>query len=269
MMGNLTARILSAVVLVPILLVLVFFSGFWIFFSAVVLLSALCGFELGSFTLGPDFQRYRYLLAFTSALCTAGMGLFNIYPAAVILGLFLSVFLSFLFFIASRAEPQKSSTAFSFSLSGAIYCGALTGFIALIFSNSKNGNYWVFTLLLATFVADTFAYAFGKTLGRHKLSRHLSPNKTWEGSIGSFLGTLLSVATCKYFFLDLSWLEVGLLSLVLNVACQLGDLSESFLKRGFGVKDSGKIIPGHGGILDRVDALIFGAPVLFFFSVLR
>jgi phosphatidate cytidylyltransferase len=157
-----------------------------------------------------------------------------------------------------------------FCSAGAVYCGALFGFISLIYVTTADGTGWVLALLFGTFVGDTSAYAIGRLFGRRKLAPRLSPGKTWAGAVGGAIGSCLGLAVVKLFFLpELSWPEVPILAIPLSIACQLGDLAESFLKRCFGAKDSGKIIPGHGGLLDRADALIFGAPVVYLFTVLR
>jgi phosphatidate cytidylyltransferase len=146
----------------------------------------------------------------------------------------------------------------------------LTGFLALLFVSHTDGSYWVLTLFVAAVLSDTGAYFVGRAFGRRKFSPRISPGKTWAGAYGGLLGTCLAITASKLLFLpQLSWLDVFFLSVPLSVFLQLGDLAESFLKRGFGVKDSSNIIPGHGGVLDRLDAMLFGAPVVFFFSMLK
>ena len=144
-------------------------------------------------------------------------------------------------------------------------------FIYLIFHfNADNGRYFIFLLLLGTFLGDTGAFAFGRLFGKRKLYPKLSPGKTWAGAFGGFAMTFFSVIAVKFLFMpSISLLDAFLLSFLLSISCQIGDLAESFVKRGFNVKDSGNIIPGHGGMLDRIDALMFGAPVVFLFSFLR
>jgi len=126
------------------------------------------------------------------------------------------------------------------------------------------GQGWIFFLLAVIFASDTGAFYCGKLLGKHKLYEAVSPKKTWEGAIG---GVIVSVIAASIFLrlialhpLDLS---IGILVIALSAAGQIGDLSQSMLKRTHGVKDSGHILPGHGGILDRIDGLLFAIPVLF------
>jgi phosphatidate cytidylyltransferase len=122
----------------------------------------------------------------------------------------------------------------------------------------------------------------GRTLGRHKLAPRLSPNKTWEGAIGSVAGSLLAVGvllalehllavrfdSAKLSYPEDVWYYL-VLAVVVNVAAQVGDLAESALKRAVGVKDSGTLLPGHGGVLDRIDALLLAAPVLWYAQVIH
>ncbi|CAM2830695.1 phosphatidate cytidylyltransferase [Fructilactobacillus fructivorans] len=128
------------------------------------------------------------------------------------------------------------------------------------------------TLLYALFIVwltDSGAYFFGRAFGKHKLAPHISPNKTWEGSIG---GTALAAILCTlfvYFFpIDgIGTVSMFFITIVLSIFGQFGDLVESALKRYYGVKDSGKILPGHGGILDRFDSLLFVLPLLHLFGI--
>ncbi|MCP4604996.1 MAG: phosphatidate cytidylyltransferase [Proteobacteria bacterium] len=269
-MSNLFLRILSAIVLIPPLLALVFLAPPWLFLFIVVLLAGLCGYEYASISLDNRFLWHRFLAALLSSSCAASVAIFTSFPWALLFFLGFILIICPVFFMFSAIDLKDSVRASCFAVTGSLYSGVLTGFIALVFLSNSLGSHWVFTLLLATFLGDTSAYAAGRIAGRRKLAPSISPGKTWAGSFGGFFGTLTAVTISKFFFLgDLSWPEVFLLSVSLSVFCQLGDLAESFFKRGFGVKDSGRIIPGHGGILDRIDALMFGAPVLFFFIMLR
>ena len=124
---------------------------------------------------------------------------------------------------------------------------------------------WVVFLLLAiVWLGDTAAYYVGSRIGRHKLAPVISPKKSWEGAAASF--AIAMIAAVIWSQVRLGRLEIGILvaSALTSVAAQIGDLVESMIKRGSGVKDSGSILPGHGGVLDRLDALLFGAPVLLF-----
>ncbi|MCK5203649.1 MAG: phosphatidate cytidylyltransferase [Desulfobacterales bacterium] len=150
-------------------------------------------------------------------------------------------------------------------LQGIIYIPVLLSFLVLIREGSS-GMIWVFVLLAVIFAGDTGAYYVGSYLGRHKLSPAVSPGKTIEGSIGGLAVNLVLGGVGKYFFLSgLPWGLSLLFFLTVGIAGQVGDLFESELKRSSGIKDSGGILPGHGGILDRIDALLFASPVAYIF----
>ena len=135
--------------------------------------------------------------------------------------------------------------------------------------------------MVCVWAGDIAALYIGRTFGRHKLAPRLSPGKTWEGSIASIAGSILAAAILVYIsdlltargnltvhITEPLW-QTLLLAAILNIAAQLGDLLESAVKRGAGVKDSGTMLPGHGGILDRIDALLLAAPVLWFALVIK
>jgi phosphatidate cytidylyltransferase len=128
------------------------------------------------------------------------------------------------------------------------------------------GNIWIFFLLAVIFASDTGAFYCGRLFGKHKLYEAISPGKTWEGAVG---GVISSVIVALWFLhvLRLHRIDTGILAIVmgLSVIGQIGDLSESMLKRSYGVKDSSRILPGHGGILDRVDGLLFAIPVFYMY----
>ncbi|MBI2683677.1 MAG: CDP-archaeol synthase [Acidobacteriales bacterium] len=153
------------------------------------------------------------------------------------------------------------------------------------------GDFFILYIFIVVWVGDIFAYYIGKTFGRHRLAPNISPNKSWEGTIASLLGGSIT----GYLFLtnaDLlfAWLAgtslpppaedffgtaasqhifAALVSLLLNLVAQIGDLCESFIKRASGVKDSGNLLPGHGGVLDRIDALLFAIPIAYLANWLR
>lgn len=150
-------------------------------------------------------------------------------------------------------------------LTGMTYLGLLLAFLPLL-RRTEHGLVWVFVLLAATWLGDSGAYFTGRSLGRHRMSPRLSPKKTWEGTLGGAVAAVLGALAVGALFLPgVPLWKIALLGLVIDGAGVLGDLAESLLKRAFGVKDSGRIMPGHGGILDRIDSLLFSGPVLFLF----
>jgi len=152
-------------------------------------------------------------------------------------------------------------------LQGIIYIPLLLSFLVLI-RNQTDGMIWIFLILAVIFAGDTSAFYFGSYLGRHKLCPAVSPKKTIEGSIGGLAANLLVGSVVKLFFLpELPWAQSLFLFVAMGIAGQAGDLFESMLKRSSSVKDSGGLLPGHGGFLDRIDALLFAAPVAYFIKI--
>lgn len=150
---------------------------------------------------------------------------------------------------------------------GIVYIPLLLSFLVMI-RREPDGMVWIFLLLGIIFAGDTSAYYVGSYLGRHKLNPAVSPGKTIEGAIGGLAGNLLAGAVGIIFFLPaLSWVSGTAFIIAVGAAGQVGDLFESELKRTSRIKDSGGILPGHGGFLDRIDALLFASPVAYLFKV--
>ena len=173
-------------------------------------------------------------------------------------------------FIYYCVAPKESSEGLgpriALTLLGVLYIGTFGALIGLLRDHSF-GVFWIFALLGMTWMNDTLAYFFGHRFGKHKLAPKISPGKTVEGFFGGTLGTL-----CGFFLFwlicpnDLPVWKGLILTALVGIFGPVGDLCESLIKRSFHVKDSGNIIPGHGGMLDRIDALLFTAPVVYFFA---
>ena len=150
---------------------------------------------------------------------------------------------------------------------GIVYIPLLLSFLVSI-RRGPDGMTWIFVLLAIIFAGDISAYYVGSYFGRHKLNPAISPGKTIEGAIGGLAGNLLVGSIGKIFFLPaLSWGPAVLFFLAVGLAGQVGDLFESEFKRSSKIKDSGGILPGHGGVLDRIDALLLASPVAYLFKV--
>ena len=181
--------------------------------------------------------------------------------------------------------PAASASTFAF-----VYVALPLGFVVEL-RQMWSGAFLVLYLLLVVWAGDILAYFVGKAVGRHLMAPRISPKKTWEGAAASLIASVAVGALLFHYALPISaafermnlierrggifaleqpplW-PVVILSAVLNIAAQLGDLVESLIKRGAGVKDSGSLLPGHGGMLDRIDALLFAAPVLWFYAAWR
>ncbi len=169
-------------------------------------------------------------------------------------------------------EPAAGIDRVLGTLTTVLYVGLTLGHLGGMFpldlspEARTRAGYLVLLLVAAVYFGDTAALYGGKTFGRHKLAPGVSPSKTWEGAAFGLLGSVLAGVVTRVLFLpDVPTAYAALLALVLGVVGILGDLSESLLKRAAGVKDSGTLLPGHGGMFDRVDSLLLAAPVLYWF----
>jgi len=171
-----------------------------------------------------------------------------------------------LIWLLLRPQKEGAFSSWVWTIAGIFYIGWLLSYLVAL--NLEGGRNWVFFALLTIFASDIAAFFVGRALGRHRLAPSISPGKTWEGAIGGIFGAII----LSLFFtlstplgLPLSYGQAILLGLLVSVFGQLGDLVESLLKRNMGVKDSGKLMPGHGGMLDRIDSIVFTGIVVYYY----
>ncbi len=170
--------------------------------------------------------------------------------------------------VASKRALKPALTDSAVLLFGVLYVGLTLSHLVLL-RELEDGVLLVFMLLLVTWGGDTGAYLAGKAFGRHKLAPAISPNKTVEGLCGGLLFAVMGAMLSQLWFLpSFSLAEAVVLGLVLGGAGVIGDLAESAMKRSAGVKDSGHLLPGHGGVLDRIDSLLFTAPTFYYYMTL-
>jgi phosphatidate cytidylyltransferase len=181
-------------------------------------------------------------------------GLFMALPVYVIAGILIIPI------IRNRAEGQLQALALS--ILGFLYLGWMFGHLTFL-ANARNAYSYLLYLFLAVELNDVAAFTCGKLFGRHKLRSNISPNKTWEGSLGALAVSLALPWALRFTLPGFTPLDCLLTGLIVGVGGQLGDLAISVIKRDIGVKDMGAVIPGHGGILDRVDSLVYVAPLFF------
>lgn len=180
-------------------------------------------------------------------------------------GGFLASFVLAFVFAAVSETRQSTTVAISTTVLGAAWIGLGLGFLLLIREAPEGDHLALFAVLLTVFVADTFAYIGGRFAGRHKMTPVVSPGKTWEGFI---VGSIAGVLTTWVWLYEENYLSDGwhsfLLGGVVVIAAAMGDLFESLVKRDLGAKDTGRLLLGHGGMLDRVDSLLFAGPAAYF-----
>jgi len=292
-------RIATAVVLIPIVLLLVLRAPIFLVAIVTAVVALLTVHEFLKLTESYGVQPLRkptyglVVLFFLLMLIRAGQDkpllsteFFGVVAA------FAAVIAAFVFLtIAMRREqlstgyPAAAASAFAFAYI------ALPLAMLVQLREQWAGAFLILYLLLVVWSGDIFAYFIGRSLGRHLMAPRISPKKTWEGALASLVASLgiggaliyysapVSTAFLKWGLIHRSdgmfglerpaLLPILLLTAALNVAAQLGDLVESLIKRGAGVKDSGTLLPGHGGMLDRIDALLFAAPVLWLWAAWR
>jgi phosphatidate cytidylyltransferase len=252
------SRILVGVVALPIVLGVVYLGGWWVFGLAAL---------AGALALHEYWMLTRPLRPLAPAgYVGAGLALVAAQVADVewvVGGLLVTFPLAFLLKGISEAR-QAATASISATVMGAAWIGLGLAFLILIRDLPEHGRLAGFTVLLAVWAGDTLAYFGGRLLGRHKMAPSTSPGKTWEGFAFGTAATIFVTFVALY---DQGFLTIGesiVLGAVLAVAAPLGDLFESLLKRDMQVKDTGRLLGGHGGMLDRIDALLFAAPAAYF-----
>ncbi len=266
---NLLQRMLTALIGVPFIVFLLTSGGLEgaTIFAAVI--SSLMLYEFCSIALGRVAA--RTLVWILSA--NLGFHILNYFVGPVFFGLplvvlgFLLFFLLALFSVPYTPEhrvTRQISTRLMSAFFGWVYCGVLPLFAPAIRA-TRDGQAWLVGMLFIVWATDIGGYFFGKWFGKRKLYAAVSPKKTWEGAFGGAFLSIGVAAAFQYFgFLrNTSWADVAVMAVLISVASQLGDLCESVIKRSFGVKDSGKILPGHGGFLDRFDGVLFALPITY------
>ncbi|MFQ6121830.1 MAG: phosphatidate cytidylyltransferase [Dehalococcoidales bacterium] len=171
-----------------------------------------------------------------------------------------------LIWLILRPEKEGAFIGWAWTIAGILYVGWLLSYLVALRLDA--GRNWVFFVLFVTFASDTTAFFVGRALGRHHLAPRISPGKTWEGTIagvfGAIIVSLLFIIPTP-LSLPLNYWQAVLLGFLVSVFGQLGDLVESLLKRNAGVKESGKLMPGHGGVLDRTDSIVFAGIIVYLY----
>jgi phosphatidate cytidylyltransferase len=271
--SELTRRILFAVVAAPASVAIIYF-GDWALAIVLAVLAALAAWELfrmaretGALPLEPAGIGLAALLPI--AVHAQRLGIYTLSMTAIVT-MVLLLFASTIWLRGPTGKPLSSVAITAF---GVLYAGLFSYIYALRYHDyavgAASGTALVFLPVLLTWTTDVGAYAFGRTFGRKKLIPSISPGKTVEGAVGG-LGLAIVICLLYVRFILMPYAQLGLtiqgavlFAIVISVAAQTGDLAESLLKREAGVKDSSRIIPGHGGILDRFDSLLFVMPVAF------
>ena len=278
---NLLIRVVTAAVLLPLVLWLIWLGGL-AFAILIGVAAALCALELNLLPTGlpppeppkknpvaEEIEELELESAVLSGAAIVSLGGAFLLPLLheirlgpvsskqVLIAVLVIAFADALLFEEQIANAPRRV---ALSVLGVVYPGLMLSSLVRI-RQLEDGEWWIILTLTVTWLNDTCAYFAGRTFGKHKLYERISPSKTWEGAIGGGLGSIAGALIVQHFWIpQLAPWGAALIGAGAAVLGPLGDLSESLLKRAYGAKDSGRLLPGHGGMLDRIDALIFNAP---------
>ncbi len=257
----LRTRLLSAIVMIPLVIGLLLLGGWWFWVFVGLVLSA------AAWEYGQMARKGGYSLWLPVTLALVWLPLVDlVLPAVELLvpGLVLALMASLVWTMVrfTRGEAMPT-TAWAITILGGLYLGIL-GMHFIRLRALDGGLQWSAVALGSTWLADSGAYSIGRQWGKHKLSPKLSPGKTWEGSVGGLIVGLLATGLLAALF-DLQIWHGVVLGVLIAVLSPLGDLGVSMIKRQVGVKDSGTLVPGHGGAFDRIDSLLVSVTIAFFF----
>jgi phosphatidate cytidylyltransferase len=262
-MKSFTTRAISALIALAILIGLFYFLGNNGIKIAVIFASLKGTQELIRMLLRHEQSMFLKVFFYILTLAVFGATCLSLSLGALVMSITLVFFaIATLLTLHKTGDLQRMSLLPAHAVLGFIYMGFLPAFAYRII-DMQNGLAWFIMLLGVVFAGDTMAYVFGVLWGKQKLMPHVSPKKSLQGSIGGLFGSGIAGALCGIYLLqDTSLPLLIALSLVAGICAQFGDFFESLLKRYAGVKDSGTIMPGHGGVLDRIDGVLFATPII-------
>jgi phosphatidate cytidylyltransferase len=265
------ARSLTILIAAPLVLALIGFMGPGVFFMLALLVGLTALYEFYAMVL-PHAAKTECCgglvlgaLVLAASYADATLSSPGLLATGTCLAAFMLIFTGYICLNREKIVPFKRVSSLFF---GIFYVALLFSFLMLL-RGLPHGVALVFFLLFVTWAGDTGAYLTGRTIGKHLLCPRVSPAKTIEGSCGGIVFSIAVALVCQMTFLKhISVAHCLAMAAGINVLNQIGDLSESAIKRSCNVKDSGKILPGHGGILDRIDSLLFAAPFLYYYMLL-
>jgi phosphatidate cytidylyltransferase len=254
-------RILTAVVGLPLVIAIIWFGEPW-FTLLIAVMAGLASWEFyhmaGRLKVQPItyFALALVILIIISPHCLYASTLPILITSAIVITLI---------WLLIRYPRDQAFTNWAWTMAGILYIGWMLSYWIQL-RGLEVGRALVFLAMLTTFANDTGAFFIGRALGKHALAPSISSGKTWEGAVGGLVFSVVASLLIGILFkLSFSYWQIALAGIIISIFAQLGDLVESLLKRNTGVKDAGKLVPGHGGILDRVDSLIFTGVVVYYF----
>ena len=259
-------RVLSGVFGLPIIALLLVFGNKYILdvFLAVIAMISIHEYMKSMEEKAKPVKWLGYVLA-------ASISVIHLVPLEMIskyLGLALATIMTILFTIVIVKEMKINVLDIAISLFGYIYIVGFIAFLALLYGIDGVGKFFIWYIFIATWGCDIFAYCIGSKFGKHKFSK-ISPNKSIEGCIAGTVGgvvlvLLYTVLINNVFGMNINYIVIGIIGLVLTLLGQIGDFAASAIKRYAGIKDFSNLIPGHGGMIDRIDSVIFAAPFAYY-----
>lgn len=256
------SRVVTALVLIPPLLAIILFAPAWGFLLLAELFGLLGVRELFEMAGTSGYRGFRAPAYLATLLLVAAFYPQSPRPVWIFMALTITVGLAAMW----RGAPRRETTAdVAISILGPLYAGLMLGTVVGLRLTAPEtvGRHWVLFLLIVIMLGDTGAYYVGRSLGKRRLAPAISPKKTVEGLIGGVTASVVAaIVAARLLLPDVGLVHAALLGAALALLGVAGDLFQSLLKRGAGVKDSGTLMPGHGGILDRLDSLYFSAPAL-------
>ena len=266
-MRSLLLRVLSALVGIPIILALLWFGG-WALFGGLAVLTVTASYEMHRMLTG-DGRRPLSLLSLVLSLDFLLAAILTSWRLPLIEGgISILLLLTFTWLLVGRKALDGSLVDWALTMAVPFYIGWPLSFFLLLrgsHSGFSAGFWWMLAVLGGVWVFDSAAFFTGRFLGRHKLATQVSPSKTWEGVIGGIIGTI-AVTLLLTLPLHLPFYHAIILGMLISIAGQVGDLAESLIKRQTHVKDSSHLIPGHGGMLDRIDSQLFAVIVVYLYA---
>ena len=261
-------RIMTSLVWLPFAIAAIWFGAPW--FTLLVALFALLAiwefYHLVSRAKAPTLTRFG--LIYTLLFIASPHLSFGDFSTNQTMLLTSAVMISLIILLV-RPQKETAFASWVWSLGGIIYLGLLLSYLVAL-RGMEAGREWVFFAICVNASSDAIAYFIGRAWGRRRLAPNISPGKTWEGAVGGIFGAILG-GTLLFNILEMpvsfSYVQAVLLSIIISVAGQLGDLVESLFKRNMEVKESGNLMPGHGGFLDRVDSVVFVSVVVYYYVI--
>lgn len=257
------ARELSALVLIPFAIWVTSSKLPYVFDVTIAVIAVLALYEFLNF---GRKKGYDIPIVLCLLICVFIMAAFVVTQVSVEVGMFVALLFIPASYVFRNVKIEDALPSSAVAVFGTMYVGMLGGSIVRLHNDFTVGPKLIFFLMLVVWLGDAGAYYVGKKFGKHKLSPRISPKKTIEGFIGGMAASVIAAVTIHLtFFPEFPLAHAIIVGIVLSVAGVIGDLAESLWKRSAAVKDSGTLIPGHGGLLDRFDSILFTAPILYIY----